>query len=212
MENRWSHREDGTEVQRPGFEPMNELNPVRAYRADTEGPVLCSSDQDQNRAAPLFRSFHFCPLVYICRISGARSKYPAFPSICAKALVAVCSPLRYYYAPKTNSPRRVISTHRGLFFLIYRSYKGPFRLSVQAIGARSDRAALTPPGLRPQSVWPHTKRNPERNYPLRDHGLAASVPLYQSRRPAFPNTPCPPQSPPPSPACSASAPGECTPY
>jgi len=38
MENRWSHREAGTEVQRPGFGPMNELNPMRAYRADTEGP------------------------------------------------------------------------------------------------------------------------------------------------------------------------------
>jgi len=38
MENRWNHREAGTEVQRSGSGPGNELNPMRSYRADTEGP------------------------------------------------------------------------------------------------------------------------------------------------------------------------------
>ena len=39
MDNRWNHQEIGTEVQRPGSGPKNELNPMRSYQADTEAPL-----------------------------------------------------------------------------------------------------------------------------------------------------------------------------
>ena len=38
MENHCNHREVGTGVQRSGFGPENELNPMRSYQADIEEP------------------------------------------------------------------------------------------------------------------------------------------------------------------------------
>ena len=38
MVDRWSHWEAGTEVPKPGSGPVNELNPMGCYRADTEVP------------------------------------------------------------------------------------------------------------------------------------------------------------------------------
>jgi len=42
MDNRWNHLKAGTEVQRSGSGPGNELNPMGSYRAATEGPFRIS--------------------------------------------------------------------------------------------------------------------------------------------------------------------------
>jgi len=36
MEDHWNHWPAGTEVAKPGSGPVNELNPMGSYRADTE--------------------------------------------------------------------------------------------------------------------------------------------------------------------------------
>ena len=38
MEDRWSYWAAGTEVAKPGSGPLNELNPMGCYQADTQAP------------------------------------------------------------------------------------------------------------------------------------------------------------------------------
>ena len=53
MENRCNHREAGTGVQRSGFGPENELNPMRSYQADIEEPFRTLSATVGGRAAAI---------------------------------------------------------------------------------------------------------------------------------------------------------------